>query len=257
MIALLLRLYPARWRARYGDEFTVLLTERPLGPFDVADLLLSALDAHLHLRALGTDLDHRRGGPMTLRIGGSAAIAGGVLWFGGLVLSQLGHGAVPGPAMVMLGTLALLVGLTGLSAFQARRYPRLTWAAFALPAIGAVVSVIGIAGIATTGEEPFVGGQSGWSLWFLGLLTLVAGSGLFAIATLRVRTLSRWGARSLGAGSAVLLPAIGGGLSGPELAAQLLVAASLGSFAGGWMALGVSALRAGPIMAPVVGTAAS
>ena len=53
IINLLLRCYPARWRARYGDEFAAVLDERPLGPFDVADVLLGALDAHLHLRGLG------------------------------------------------------------------------------------------------------------------------------------------------------------------------------------------------------------
>ena len=41
----LVRLYPASWRARYGEEFEALLEERPLGPFDVADVLLSAVDA--------------------------------------------------------------------------------------------------------------------------------------------------------------------------------------------------------------------
>ena len=31
IIVLLLRCYPARWRARYGDEFAAVLDERPLG----------------------------------------------------------------------------------------------------------------------------------------------------------------------------------------------------------------------------------
>ena len=69
MIALLLRLYPARWRARYGDEFAAVLEERPLGPFDVADVLLGALDAHLHLRGLGAASQHAKGFAMSLRIG--------------------------------------------------------------------------------------------------------------------------------------------------------------------------------------------
>ena len=77
MIALLLRLYPARWRMRYGDEFATLLAERPLGPFDVADVLLGALDAQLHLRGLGSYSEHRRGFPMSLRLGGIAATIGG------------------------------------------------------------------------------------------------------------------------------------------------------------------------------------
>ena len=81
MISLLLRLYPSRWRARYSDEFAVVLMERPLGPFDVADVLLGALDAHLHLRGLGAASQHAKGFAMSLRIGGYAAILGGILWF--------------------------------------------------------------------------------------------------------------------------------------------------------------------------------
>lgn len=257
MIAVLLRLYPARWRARYGDELEGLLSERPLGPFDVADLLLGALDAHLHLRGLGDFTEHPRGLPVTLRIGGYAAIVGGVLWFAGLVWSQLGRGAAPGPAMVMLGTLSLLVGLTGLSAFQARRYPRLTWAAFATPALGAIVSTIGVFGMATVGDAPIVGGVSGWYLWMLGSLGLIFGSGLFAIATWRVATLSRRAAALLGAGCLAIVPAVVSGVGGPEPIAQVLLVGSLCAFAGGWLALGLSALRAGPAPASIAGDLAS
>ena len=99
MIALLLRLYPARWRARYGDEFATVLEERPLGPFDVADVLLGALDAHLHLRGLGAASQHAKGFAMSLRIGGYAAIVGGVLLFTSLVAGQLiGDGASASPS---------------------------------------------------------------------------------------------------------------------------------------------------------------
>ena len=63
MIALLLRFYPARWRTRYGDEFGMLLGERRLGPFDVADVLLGALDAHLHLRGVGAASTQERDSP--------------------------------------------------------------------------------------------------------------------------------------------------------------------------------------------------
>lgn len=31
---ILLRLYPATWRARYEEEFLAVLEERPLSPFD-------------------------------------------------------------------------------------------------------------------------------------------------------------------------------------------------------------------------------
>ena len=47
----LLRLYPAAWRERYADEFSALLGERPLGPRDLVDIALSAVDARLRPRA--------------------------------------------------------------------------------------------------------------------------------------------------------------------------------------------------------------
>ena len=257
MIGLLLRCYPARWRARYGDEFADLLEERPLGPFDVADVLLGALDAHLHLRGLGAASEHAKGFAMSLRIGGYAAIVGGVLWFLGLALSSAfeGNGALFIVAFGA-GTLALLIALVGLSAFQARLYPRLVWAAFILPAVGAVASIIGIAGMAMFGDRPFVGDVSAWYVWSFGTLALLAGSALFALATLRARALSRRAAAMLAVSSVVVVPIIlGVGVFGgilPEAAAPLVMALAALAFAGGWVSLGVSALR---IDAPRRGTA--
>jgi hypothetical protein len=43
----LLGLYPERWRARYGDEFLVLLGDRPPALRDRFDIVRGALDAHL------------------------------------------------------------------------------------------------------------------------------------------------------------------------------------------------------------------
>ena len=44
----LVRLYPARWRARYEEEMLALLAERPPTVRDAIDLVRCALDAHLH-----------------------------------------------------------------------------------------------------------------------------------------------------------------------------------------------------------------
>lgn len=44
----LLRLYPEHWRVRYGEEFAALLETCPPTPFVLLDVLLGALDAHLH-----------------------------------------------------------------------------------------------------------------------------------------------------------------------------------------------------------------
>ena len=78
MSHLLIRLYPARWRDRYGDELAAMLEERPVGPFDAADLILGALDAHLHLRGLGAASEHRKGFAMSLRVGGFVLVGNAI-----------------------------------------------------------------------------------------------------------------------------------------------------------------------------------
>ena len=102
MTHLLIRLYPARWRERYGDELAAILDDRPVGPFDAADLLLGALDAHLHLRGLGAASEHRKGFAMSLRIGGVAAVVGGLVWLFVLAGSVINDGrddaAPPSPS---------------------------------------------------------------------------------------------------------------------------------------------------------------
>jgi hypothetical protein len=44
----LIALYPAAWRARYGDEFGALLASRPRSPREWVDIVVGAADAHLH-----------------------------------------------------------------------------------------------------------------------------------------------------------------------------------------------------------------
>jgi hypothetical protein len=250
MIALLLHLYPARWQARYGDEFAAVLDERSLGPFDVADILLGALDAHLHLRGLGAASAHRKGFAMSLRIGGYAAVLGGVLWFivfAGNVINDGGESFSPYLGYALVGaTVMTLVALIGLSAFQARRHPVLTWSAFAIPAIGAVVGLFGYAAIVLTGDSDatLLGGISPWMIGSIGLLTMVLGSSLFAVATWRTRALSRTASGLLAAGSVLAVLAMFG-VSGalPSPIAIIPIVAAIVAFPAGWMVLGVSALR--------------
>jgi hypothetical protein len=243
---LLLALYPASWRTRYGEEFELILRDRPLGPFDVADVLLGALDAHLHLRGLGAASQHGKGFTMSLRIGGWAAVVGGALWFIGLAAASANDSDNDGiwSLMLLTGTAALLVALVGLSAFQARENPRLVWAAFAIPAIGACISIVGLVAMGVVGDRPFVGDLSPWWVWTIGLITMFVGSALFAVATIRSRVLSRAAALLLAVSSLVVIPVgfgVGGGMS-PELG-QVLMVGLLMAFAGGWTALGISALR--------------
>lgn len=235
MRSLLLRCYPARWRARYGDEFEALLEERPLGPFDVMDILLGALDAQLRLRGRGADVTQGRGFSMSLRIGGVAAIFGAALFATSIVLGIGIVGevdpVVPGFLLVS-GSLALLVALAGLSAFQARSHPILSWAAFAVTAIGILVCIVGIVGLQLVAEEY-------WMAFILGILGALVGSTLFAIATYRTAALSRGAALVLGVCSVLTIAAgQGGNILGPVP----LVVTSIG-FALGWFVLGVQAIR--------------
>jgi hypothetical protein len=251
MRALLLRCYPARWRARYGDEFAAVLEARPLGPFDVADILLGALDAHLHLHGLGAASEHAKGFAMSLRIGGYAAVLGGVLWLLSLAGNAINNGGEsfwPWLGYALVGaTVATLVALVGLSAFQSRRHPVLTWAAFAIPALGAVIGLLGYSLVVMTGDSDtiLVGGISPWMLGSIGLLMMVLGSSLFAIATWRARALSRGASALLTVGAVlVIVTLLGVGSGGLSLPAALVpVIAAIVAFPAGWIALGISALR--------------
>ncbi|HEY3334492.1 MAG TPA: hypothetical protein VGK16_04575 [Candidatus Limnocylindrales bacterium] len=258
MIALLLRFYPARWRDRYGDEFAAILESRPLGPFDVADVLLGALDAHLHLRGLGAASQPGKGFAMSHRIGGYAAIGGGLLWLFVLIGNAINNGGESGSTVLGVGVVAAtaltLTALVGLSAFQARRHPALVWAAFAIPALGAVMGLVGFFAMIVLGNSDanLVAGLSVWAVSSVGVMTMLLGSVLFAIATWLARTLSRPAAAVLGIGALLVVPAIAGatGAFGPPAVGMALLWIAIVAFPAGWVGLGISALRAtapGPV----------
>ena len=234
MRAFLISLYPAPWRARYGDEFEAILEARALGPFDVADIMLGALDAQLRLRRVGTQPAPRKGFTMSLRIGGLAAVIGAPLWTGGFVIANGVAGDVDvriAGALLLAGSLALLVALAGLSAFQARTQPALSWLAFAVPAIGTIALLVDAIGVAL--------GREITNLFYVGLLTFILGSMLFAIATYRTATLSRRAAALLGIAP---VPLMAGGNGGGF--ADVLILAGLACFTVAWVALGLLAVRA-------------
>jgi len=242
----LLGLFPAPWRARYGEEFEALLEERPLGPFDVADVLLAAFDAHRHFRGLAAASD-TKGFVMTLRIGGLAAVFGGLAFAAGLIASSLDDTDEVGLWMWLFvaGTAALLLAMVGLSAFQAREHPRLVWAAFIVPAVGAVVTCLGAVAMVITSDGPVLLGFSGWDLWAVGMLALVFGSGLFALANLQSGSVSRPGSVLLAAVAVATIPAlfISSGLVAWEPIAPIFILCLVAAFAGGWVLLGVGAIR--------------
>ena len=247
MRRLLLRCYPAAWRQRYGDEFEAILTDRPLGPFDVLDVLLGAIDAHLHLRgaAFGSAATDRKGFLMTLRIGGLAAIAGAVLWAAAFIVSFLRTSPDdPNPlagGLFLLSTCGFLLALTGLSAFQARSHPRLVWAGFALPAIGAGLAIVGLLLEGVAADREIVAGFTPWAIWFVGMLGLLIGSAAFATTTFLTAALSRSAAIALGVGSIGTLIGVAVGSTNEDLKAVAVVVFVL--FPLGWIALGLDAIR--------------
>jgi hypothetical protein len=233
MRSLLVRFYPARWRERYGDEFLAILEERPLGPFDLADILLGALDARLR-QGRGSDLTTERRFTMSLRIGGIAAIVGAPLWTVGFLIANdvlLAGNSRAAALLVVAGSLALLVALAALSAFQARVRPLLSWAAFALPAIGTIGLVFGAA-------ATFLGRPGFEDAFYFGLMAFLLGSLLFAIASIFTAGFSRIGPILFGAAT-LLVFAAGGG----EESRELLNIAALAVFTLGWVALGAQAIR--------------
>lgn len=227
MRSLLVRCYPARWQARYGDEFLAVLEERPLGPFDVADILLGALDARLRPQERRSVAEqYGRGFAMSLRIGGAAAVLGAaLLGLAGLMASDLLVNVDDGvtEATFIGGLGVLLIALTGLSAFQGRAYPGMSWTAFGLGAFGIVAIVSAFA------MRPWASDDL-WMVFMLGCLATMGAAVLFAVATYRTAALSRTGALLIGAGIAIAL-------------VQPVMAIGLASVAIGWLVLGIHAIR--------------
>ena len=240
MRSFLIRCYPARWRARYGDEFEAILEMRPLGPFDVADILLGALDAQLRLRGHGAETTPTRRFTVSLRIGGIAAIVGASLF---VLVALMGGFSPRSNDATTIGLLAaiaaLLLALTGMSAFQARTNPALVWTAFGMTALGTLaIFIAGIGELTGSGPRAWQDGPLG-----VGAVTAALGSAAFGFATYRGSVLSRRGALSLVIGPAV-------GLSGAFLISRdlwevglLLIGIGTVSFLAGWVTLGVAAIR--------------
>ena len=169
-----------------------------------------------------------------IRLGGLAAMAGGVLF---LAFPLLGYGLAGfmhpffyrvEEALVSLMVVALAlvpVGMVGFHALQRQSYGRMGLAGFWLVVIASLLVAVGVADYFVWGDflqdAPPV-----WLGW--GLLGLVVGFVLYGAATLRAKVLPRWCGVAFIAAVPVALA-----LSGP-----LSFASMFGVFGLAWLALG-------------------
>ena len=138
----LIRLYPAAWRARYGDEMAALLEDRPASRRDRLDLLRGALDAWLHP-------------PIPSRVPAAAALFGGGLWtiLATIVALQPVPADWPGYLLeivpvAMVSVLCLFVAVIGCALRLGDGAGRAATVAVAVTCVGYVAWLVTLAGTA-------------------------------------------------------------------------------------------------------------
>jgi hypothetical protein len=207
----LLQLYPAAWRARYGDEFAELLAARPPSIRDRFDILTGAIDARLHPQ-VGADTRPETALRHDRSLGALLVLAGALLtvWAGLGLTHMVRWDSGEMPSDPDLVTIAWLAGL-----------------------VGSILIAVALLGVAlrydwSIGPSGAVGGVLTGS----GLVFASMGGGLLALALLGGGTLlMAWRVRGriLGTTSAVFL----------AVATSLLVAAFLAFVASGGQDLNV------------------
>jgi hypothetical protein len=207
----LLRLYPAVWRARYGDEFAELLAARPPSLRDRLDILLGAIDARIHPQ-LGTSAagDGSLPGDRAVRI--LILVAGGLLTLWSAIgFSQVGRW----DSELATGQEALLA---------------VAWTA---GFVGSILLAIALLRIAARFDQSIGGsGAVGGVLTGAGLLFSALGGGILGLAMLGIGTLLlcvRLRGRMLGTVPTALLA----GATAALISAMLLFVAS------GWQEPGI------------------
>jgi hypothetical protein len=223
--AALLRLYPAAWRARYGDEMLALLEDRRVGWRDRLDLVRGAVDAHwLAPRSAATMV--------------GAALLAGAAWTVAAA-ATLGEPVLPDwpgylDTTLPLGAVAVGAGLVATYAEACRYAERpgriLGWAT-RLALVGQLLWAVALA-------VAVLGGPYG------AITALAAASGGVGLVVLGLAAL-----RVGGSWTAVALVVMGGASLVPSVAAWLVAGAT-------WTTLGLVAWwrRAAAVRPPAIRT---
>jgi hypothetical protein len=225
----LLRLYPERWRARYGEEFTELLLVRPPSPRDRFDILRGAVDARLNPQLIEEPVVRvPTAGDRVLALAGVLAGALFTVWATIIVLAspRWGSGDVVDEGIAAIaygaGLLGMLLAVCVLLGLAARYVDELG----PVGALGAIVAAIA-----------FFFAISGASLVGLVMLT----GGIVALAPSLSRIVHPLVAAGLAIATALLALAMLGFVgSGGQTTFWLIWG---GGFGPAWVILGVSLRR--------------
>jgi hypothetical protein len=161
----LLHLYPAAWRERYETEFLLVLEGRSPGPRGWLDVVIGALDAHLHPELIGAEFR-----PWTHRLPGLLAMGGGLIWSLFFIRALTGDPAQEWGDSIGIAIALMIVALPGDYLVAYRRQIGATVAAIVVAMILAQTLPWSVA----EGLLNLIVGAAAWLLVASGMLTLVA-----------------------------------------------------------------------------------
>jgi hypothetical protein len=194
---MLVRLYPATWRARYGDEFAELLASRPPSLRDRFDIVVGAVDARVNPQ-VGAGSERERALPHDRSLGGLIVLAGALIsaW-AGLAITQMPRwdsgDAIASPELASASYLSGLVGAILIAAALLGVASRYDWSIGSAGAIGGVLTGAGLV------FSSFGGGMAA--------LLLLGGGTLLLAWRLRGRLVGTLAAAMLVAATALLVGA--------------------------------------------------
>ena len=176
----LLLLYPATWRARYGDEMDALLGDRPPGYRERFDLIRGAIDAWLHP-------------PAPSRTSFVAALLGGGSWtaVAAGVLVQPAPPDWPGYLMetvpiALMSAVCLLVASAGCLLRAGETSTRTAWLTIGLVAVGylAWIGLLGATLLGLAGGWPLAAAQTVAMLGTIATGLVLVRAGVEAVGSL-------------------------------------------------------------------------